>query len=159
MNSISSRFRRSIVKRDKNCIISRVSHIESDACHIIPRWVCEKLIPEEKFNPNNGILMSKNIHKLFDNYFWTFDIERVKLKNQKISKFRVKINKALCDKEKYTINKYNKKYVKISKSLYPFLYVHFKIYSILSNTPDKVIKLEDYAQIIYSDEFKNFTKE
>lgn len=59
-------FRKLCIGKYKKCIISDVFHLECDACHIIPYSIGMN-------NINNSLLLSKNLHKLFDEGYWTID--------------------------------------------------------------------------------------
>lgn len=58
-------FREDILNKYGECFITGFDAEECDACHIIPY---EK---GGSFNVNNGILLSKNLHYLFDKGYWT----------------------------------------------------------------------------------------
>ena len=47
----------------KNCVISKRSSKVCEVAHIKP---FSESNPEEKYDPNNGILLSADLHKLFD---------------------------------------------------------------------------------------------
>ena len=52
----------------KICIISDVFYKECDACHIIPYSIGLNDI-------NNSLLLTKSLHELFDDDYWTIDSE------------------------------------------------------------------------------------
>lgn len=56
-------FRNDLIERYNSCIISGVSEIVCEACHIIPYSCCED---KDKYNVDNGILLRSDLHKLFD---------------------------------------------------------------------------------------------
>ena len=58
-------FHKQIIERDKKCIISNRLSKVCQACHIIPYSICTE---EQKYDPDNGLLLSADIHLLFDNY-------------------------------------------------------------------------------------------
>jgi hypothetical protein len=58
-------FHKQIIKRDKKCIITNRFSKVCQACHIIPFSICSE---EQKYDPDNGLLLSADIHILFDNY-------------------------------------------------------------------------------------------
>lgn len=64
------KFRNQIEKRDKCCIISGDDSEMCEACHIIP--FCES-DNSNMYSVNNGIILSANLHKLFDKYFLSID--------------------------------------------------------------------------------------
>ena len=112
-NLISSRigqgkFRSDILERYQNsCAISSSDQIEIlDACHILS-WVKSNNL--QKLEKKNGILLTKNLHKLFDLGFITFDINydvifssRVTEKTKEDCKpISDKIKKILKESEQY----------------------------------------------------------
>tara|TARA_B100000787_G_scaffold157429_1_gene134184 strand:- start:206 stop:514 length:309 start_codon:yes stop_codon:yes gene_type:complete len=48
-----------------------------EAAHILPYSDC---IGEEKYDEHNGILLSPNLHKMFDKNYFTIDADTCKLK-------------------------------------------------------------------------------
>ena len=58
-------FHKQILERDKQCIISTKFSKVCQACHIIPFSICTE---EQKYDSNNGLLLSADIHLLFDDY-------------------------------------------------------------------------------------------
>jgi hypothetical protein len=59
------KFRKELEKRYKKCIISKKNITVCEACHIIP---FSKSDNEQIYNINNGLLLSADLHKLFDTY-------------------------------------------------------------------------------------------
>jgi hypothetical protein len=108
-------FRKSLIDRYKTCVISNDGEIVCEACHIIPYVDCNK---NEKYDINNGILLTSSLHKLFDTYMFSInpDDKRVHF-NKKIlndnnycnhTKYSgevVKLNNETC---RYLKNHYNK---------------------------------------------------
>ena len=58
-------FHKQLITRDKNCVISNKTSLVCQACHIIPYALCNE---NEKYDINNGLLLSADIHILFDKY-------------------------------------------------------------------------------------------
>lgn len=57
-------FRKEILDRDKKCLVCCAdNYMILEACHIKPYSVCEN---DEKYDLNNGIVLCRNHHKLFD---------------------------------------------------------------------------------------------
>ena len=56
-------FKKQLIERYKVCIISQVDSMVCDACHIIEFSKCDI---NDRYNINNGILLRKDLHKLFD---------------------------------------------------------------------------------------------
>lgn len=64
--SQQNKFRNAIIARDKRCIITGIGYEICEACHIIPFSSGNE---NQKFDPDNGILLECGLHKLFD-MFW-----------------------------------------------------------------------------------------
>ena len=58
------RFRRELIERYETCIITGISYKSCEAAHIIPYSKCSS---SSKYDVNNGLLICKNLHPLFDN--------------------------------------------------------------------------------------------
>jgi hypothetical protein len=56
-------FRKELVKRYRQCIITQTDEQICEACHIIPFAECTD---SDKYNTNNGLLLRSDLHKLFD---------------------------------------------------------------------------------------------
>lgn len=68
------KFKKDLVKEYKKCIISNISFKPLlEGCHIRP-WSDSEL-NKERLDVNNGILLTRNFHKLFDDGFITFSDE------------------------------------------------------------------------------------
>ena len=64
-----SKFRETIINKYQTCPLTGISSI-CEAAHIYPYSNCNEL---EKYNENNGILLSPNMHKAFDKNYFTID--------------------------------------------------------------------------------------
>lgn len=73
-NSTTQRtFSTKINKFYQHCVITGATH-GLDAAHIIDKCICERLNNNFlKFHIYNGILLRKDIHKIFDEYKWCFN--------------------------------------------------------------------------------------
>jgi predicted restriction endonuclease len=67
------RFRKELENRYKKCIISKKSVTVCEACHIIPFSESDH---KQIYDVNNGLLMSADLHKLFDKYIISIDNDR-----------------------------------------------------------------------------------
>lgn len=56
-------FRKKLIKRYENCIITDTDEQICEACHIIPFTECDEV---DKYNVDNGLLLRSDLHKLFD---------------------------------------------------------------------------------------------
>jgi predicted restriction endonuclease len=57
------RFRKELIERYETCIITGISHRSCEAAHINPHSKCSG---SSKYDVNNGLLICKNLHTLFD---------------------------------------------------------------------------------------------
>ena len=94
-------FRSSLIKRDKQCIISKTDCEQCEAAHIIP------LSENNNYELDNGILLSSNLHKLFDKYYWSINPETQ----------LVEINKKLINGRSFDCNIYDGYKVNININL------------------------------------------
>jgi hypothetical protein len=88
-------FRKKLIERYKVCIITGVDEIVCEACHIIEFSKCDK---NDEYNVNNGLLMRRDLHALFDKQKLIIDINTLTIKlsddilmNKNMSKY-VKYN-------------------------------------------------------------------
>ena len=101
-------FRYNIINRDKVCIITGDDADICEACHIIPFNECKN------YNINNGILLNKNLHDMFDKYYFSFNNNKIILSNKILNK------KAFINYHKYHNNIIN-----IPKECIENLNIHF----------------------------------
>lgn len=101
------------VKRfyNERCVISDADIDECSICHIKPFCECDE---NEKYDYNNGIILSDSLHKLFDKYYFTIHPENFNI----IVLDNVK-NKKLC------INEYVNKKIYINNLSKNYLYYHY----------------------------------
>jgi predicted restriction endonuclease len=64
------KFKKELENRYKQCVISKKSITVCEACHIIP---FSKSDSKQMYDINNGILLSADLHKLFDKYKISID--------------------------------------------------------------------------------------
>jgi len=128
-----SSFRSRIIHRDRKCIVTGVSNLECDAAHIIPYNICLQYFESASLDENNGILLTKSLHSLFDQHIWTFDVYQKDRpdgpqegKNGYIN-LPVIIN-PMYKKTKTTIHNYEHKLCRLSAKSYPYLCVHYRVF-------------------------------
>ena len=68
-------FRRELIKRDQQCILSGLSAEVCEAAHIVNKEYLQSDSKEIRFTKQNGILLNSCLHKEFDLHFWTVDID------------------------------------------------------------------------------------
>ena len=103
-------FRKNLIKRYNNCIVSNLSCHECEAAHIIPYSI------SKNFSLNNGLLLQSGLHLLFDKKYWSINPDT----------FRIEI----FVKGNYLINQYNGKVLENlknfnNKEFYENLKVHY----------------------------------
>lgn len=99
-------FRKLVMDRDIKCNVCSIETSSIlEACHLKPYSMCKDEI--EKYNPNNGIVLCKNHHKLFDCGLFSFD-----------QNWNVLISNELSDSEiNLLFHKYNNKINNINLDL------------------------------------------
>lgn len=97
-------FRDFIIRRDNFCILSDKHPSICQACHILDYKNSDN---QEKYDINNGLLLSNDLHKAFDNNFFTFNHVTCKLEIMYdiIESMNININDLY-------IKKYEGKYIK-----------------------------------------------
>lgn len=107
------KFKEEVKKYYKNCIVTGTSHKICQVAHIKPFSESD---PEEKYDPNNGLLLRSDIHDLFDKKLLTINPETFQL--------RLK-DEVLSDEEFKDYLQYNGKILEIKLESKKYL----KIYS------------------------------
>ena len=106
-----SKFRETIIKRDKQCLISGDDSEICEACHIIP------YNESKNCNSNNGILLNRCFHNMFDKYLFSINL------NDEIE-FS---NKILNDNKYKNYHIYQNKKIKINNNdIRENLKIHYK---------------------------------
>lgn len=70
-------YRDNLIKKYNRCPITNTHYKLCEACHILPYSNSKK---KEKFDVNNGILLSSTLHKAFDRNYFTIDEKTCKTK-------------------------------------------------------------------------------
>ena len=104
-------FRKEVIKKYNRCIISHSIDIECEACHIIPYSICKN------FDIDNGLLLSSDLHKTFDKYYWSINPKTLK----------VEINKNINDCGKIKNYEDTIVNIKLNNRLYNNLLYHYNI--------------------------------
>ena len=111
-------YKKEIKKKYNNkCIISGCSTCQ--VCHIIPFSVCETEF--EQYNINNGLLLSNNLHKEFDDYKFSINPKTLK----------IEINHDKIKNGKYDILSYENKKVNIDSNSIKYLEYHYYNFKLL----------------------------
>ena len=98
-----SSFRNKLLKRYKNkCALTGQLEKVCEACHIIPFSECQDVF--KKYDVNNGILLTRNLHKLYDqNLFYICEND---------CKIKINPKTAMEDILNYNLNDYKDKNIK-----------------------------------------------
>ena len=106
-------FRRDLIKRDQLCILSGVSHEVCEAAHIMNKEWLDKDNKELMFTKSNGILLNSSLHKEFDKYYWTVDINEEEYKQQLLEdkykleiEYKIKLYPPAEKKKKHNLAKF-----------------------------------------------------
>ena len=70
---LQNKYREDIIKRFNRCIVSDMDVEVCEAAHIIPFSDCEN------FDIDNGLLLNKILHTLFDNHRWSINPDRLRI--------------------------------------------------------------------------------
>jgi hypothetical protein len=126
----------------KTCVITGAAH-GLDAAHIIDKNICQKLNNNFlKFHSYNGILLRKDIHKIFDEHQWCFNPYDIQ-ENTTDDKY---IYIGIVSKPGIILphEMRNKKYYKIGKSSYQLIYLRYLEYL---NYKKTTTDFKDYWEI------------
>ena len=97
-------FKQEVLSKYKRCIITNKPEYICEVAHIFPFSECSEI---EKYDPDNGILLCRELHKLFDDNLMKIDQNTLEITfNEKI----------LEDKYLSDYHKYNNTYLKIEIS-------------------------------------------
>lgn len=117
--SLQYKFRESLKQKYSKCVISNRNVEICEACHIIP--FCESEL-ENKYNINNGLLLSSDLHKLFDKFMLSIN-----------EKMCVQLSKNILNDESYKdYHKYHNKKLNLNKETMKNLSHHYKTFSKLN---------------------------
>ena len=114
------KFRKELEKRYKKCIISKKSVTVCEACHIIP---FSKSDNNQVYDINNGLLMSADLHKLFDKYI-------ISINNDGKVVFA---NNLLKDKSYKEFRRYNNVEVNLNKETMKNIKIHYEKFLQMNN--------------------------
>ena len=108
------KFRKELENRYNFCIITGRGEEFYEACHIVP--FCES-DNKNMYDINNGILLSSELHKLFDKHLISINDNKVVISN-----------KILINSNNIDIIKYNGKQLYLNKETCENLKQHYKIF-------------------------------
>ena len=94
------KFRKKLINKFKKCPIQKLDYKLCEACHILPYAKCSD--KKDRFNENNGILLTPTLHKIFDKNYFTINEESCKI--ELLDKNILKDNLLISDIEKIVEN-------------------------------------------------------
>jgi hypothetical protein len=100
------KFREDLIKKFEKCPLDNLHQSLCEAAHILPYSKCKN--KKEKYDVNNGILLSCNMHQAFDRNLFTFDEKTCKVKILKDNIF--KLDKTINLKD-FGLDKIQDKYI------------------------------------------------
>lgn len=110
-----TKFRENVRNMYNNkCIITDMDIVICDVAHILEYSKCKTV--NEKYDMYNGLLFSKNMHALFDKYYFSIEPETSK----------IKINKNIKGINNVGLVEYENKILKISDESRKYLKIHYK---------------------------------
>lgn len=118
-------FRKELIKKYNRCIISNSIDIECEACHIIPYSICKS------FDVDNGLLLSSDLHKTFDKYYWSINpgTDSFYKSSSRVSPsadlLKIEINEYINDCGKIKNYENTKVNIKLNSDLYKNLLYHY----------------------------------
>jgi len=143
----TDKFCSSVKKKDVQCVLSNIDLIQCECAHIVPLNGDYGQINFENAellnNPANGMLLSKELHYLFDMFIWSINPNNYTVIEGIPIKHKYKINIASDYKDKnISINKY--KTIILRAECHPFIEIAYLIFldtwnSLQSST---ILKLE-----------------
>jgi len=106
-------YRKALINRFQKCVISGLLPEECEAAHIVPYK------DELEYDIDNGLLLSANLHKLFDKYIWSIHPETQKIvinwnsdKELSIWDYKGKYISNLSENNLKYIKKHHKEFIK-----------------------------------------------
>jgi len=155
-------------------MISGLHVDECDGAHIIPAKICMELNKTQYSglswqaimqNPDNGLLLCKNLHWSFDGFQWTFDIFDLKIGNHSINQLP-KYSLPLIVKDprlKTTVSLHQRDaegelvYYQIHPESLPYLLIHYHVYLLVNNhQPTKPSRNQSLMIDLYYRALQNF---
>ena len=101
-------FREKLIQKFGKCALEDLHPKLCEAAHILPYSDCKS--KEDKYNVNNGVLLSSNMHKAFDRNFFTIDEKTCKVKILEENLKEIDSNFDLSD---FGLEKVKDKYIKL----------------------------------------------
>lgn len=107
-----SKFRKDLIKKYKQCIISNDDEDLCEASHIIPFSESDHT---QMYDINNGLLLSSTLHKMFDDYLLTINKDG-----------QIILSNNILNKKSYkNYHKYNGMNIKLNNDTLKNLQIHY----------------------------------
>jgi hypothetical protein len=122
--------RKKLLKTANRCVISNIANLtECDCAHIIPRSEGSEIDFPDTDKVSNFLLLSNNLHSLFDNMVWTIDIYHImdhEPKSQRYFEAKIISRPIKSSIDQYDIIKLPvDKYASMMLHYYSFHYYHY----------------------------------
>lgn len=112
------KFKNTVIERDVKCVITNKFIEVCQVCHIIPHCISSD---EQKYDPNNGLLLSADIHILFDKHNLSINPETSS----------VVLNTKLLLNNEY--KQYHNKHLSLNKKQLEYLQDHWQTFNKINN--------------------------
>jgi predicted restriction endonuclease len=117
-----TKFRESVRNMyDNKCMITGMDVVICDVAHILEYSKC--MTVNERYDIYNGLLLSKNMHALFDKYYFSIDPETS----------RIKINKNIKGFDSVGLIEYENKLLTLRDESKKYLKIHYKNFLLSNN--------------------------
>ena len=105
------KYREELIKKFKVCPLDNLHPSLCEAAHILPHGMCKK--SKNKFDINNGILLSCNMHKAFDRHLFTIDEDNCKVKILEDNVLKLQDNQKILNLKEFGLDKIENKYISL----------------------------------------------
>lgn len=105
------KYREELIKKFKVCPLDNLHPSLCEAAHILPHGMCKKT--KNKFDVDNGILLSCNMHKAFDRHLFTIDENNCKVKILENNILKLQDNQKLLNLKEFGLDKIENKYISL----------------------------------------------
>lgn len=148
---INESYRNRLLQLYKRCLLSGYDAVQCDAAHIIPQYICYRFsLPDLVDDIYNGMILTKDLHSTFDNYFWTFDIYDIQLENNYSEWCQIPII-VKQNKKNLAINQFNGVFIKVPVRSLAFLWINYKVFMMVNYQGGKL--KETYQELLGSEEY------
>ena len=100
-----------MIKKFKVCPLDNLHPSLCEAAYILPHGMLKK--SKNKFDINNGILLSCNMHKAFDRHLFTIDEDNCKVKILEDNVLKLQDNQKILNLKEFGLDKIENKYISL----------------------------------------------